>query len=254
MIVQIRTLRPEVARSDDGLWRISAQSDDGTTTTLVARFLIDASGRSATVARSARRPARDGRPPRGRSLLIVRLRSRLPEKTQGVTLVESVPEGWWYSTWLPDNILAVAFMTDADLVRPLEAQNVEGWTRLLARASHTRMRVVGGSRPTRQVTRTAASHLLRPAGGPGWLATGDALSAFDPLSSMGIGHALISGASAARAVEAIMRRRRRPTEEYSQAPPDISQSFSNCVSRYYQMEQRWPHLPFWSRRHGSPRV
>jgi flavin-dependent dehydrogenase len=249
-IVHMRTDVREVARGDDGLWRISAESADGAATTLVARFLIDASGRGATVARGL------GSQPETVDRLVgilgyIRFSSGCRED-EGVTLVESVPEGWWYSTWLPGDTLAVAFMSDADLIRPLEAQNVEGWTRLLARALHTRARVVGGRRPDKLVTRTAASHLLRPGGGPGWLAAGDALSAFDPLSSMGIGHALISGASAARAVEAVLRGDSCPAEEYIANSAQHFAKFLELRSRYYQIEQRWPSIPFWKRRHSSP--
>ena len=249
-IVHTRTYVRQVARSDDGLWRISAESADGARTTLVARFLIDASGRSATVARGL------GAEPETVDRLVGILGyidfDSGRREDDGVTLVESVPEGWWYSTWLPGDTLAVAFMSDADLIRPLDAQNVVGWTRLLARASHTRTRVVGGRRPAKLFTRPAASHLLRPVGGLGWLAAGDALSAFDPLSSMGIGHSLISGASAARAVEAMLRGDPGPTDEYIANSAQHFAKFRELRSRYYQMEQRWPSMPFWRRRHGSP--
>jgi flavin-dependent dehydrogenase len=248
-IVQTRTYVRQVARGEDGLWRISAESADGAHATLVARFLIEASGRSATLARGL------GAQPQTVDRLVgilgyVSFTSSCRED-EGVTLVESVPEGWWYSTWLPGDTLAVAFMSDADLVRALNAQNVEGWTRLLARASHTRARMVDGRRPAKLVTRSAASHRLRPAAGPGWIAAGDSLSAFDPLSSMGIGHSLISGASAARAVEAILRGDSGPTEEYLANSAQHFAKFLELRSRYYQMEQRWPSMPFWKRRNGS---
>jgi len=248
-IVHTRTDVREVARGEDGLWRIFAESADGTHASLAARYLIDASGRAAIVARAL------GARPETVDRLVgvigyVSFASGCRED-QGVTLVESVPDGWWYSTWLPGDILAVAFMSDADLIRPSDAQSVEGWTRLLARALHTRARVVGGRRPARLVTRSAASHLLRPAGGPGWLAVGDALAAFDPLSSMGIGHSLISGASAARVVEATLSGDSGPNEEYIAKTAQHFAKFLELRSRYYQMEQRWPTMPFWSRRHGS---
>jgi len=247
--VHIRTHVREIARGDDGLWRISAESADGSLTTLIARFLIEASGRGATLARGL------GAQPETVDRLVgilayIQFASGRRED-DGITLVEAVPEGWWYSTCVPGDVLAVAFMSDADLVRPLDAGNIGGWTRLLARALHTRERVVGGSRPTKLVIRNAASHLLRPVFGPGWIAAGDALAAFDPLSSMGIGHALISGASAARAAEALLCGDSGPTDEYIASSSEHFSQFLELRSRYYQMEQRWPHMPFWRRRHGS---
>jgi flavin-dependent dehydrogenase len=251
-IVHTRTCVRDVARGEDGLWRIAAESADGELLSLAARFLIDATGRGATAARKlgAQRETIDH--------LVgvvgyVSFNSGHRED-EGVTLVESAPEGWWYSTWLPGDTLVVAFMSDADLLRPLAAQNVGGWTELLARARHTRARVVGGRRPSKLVTRTAASHLLRPAGGPGWLAAGDALAAFDPLSSMGIGHSLISGASAARAVEAILRDQPGPIDEYIANSGQHFAKFLKLRARFYQMEPRWRYAPFWSRRHGDGTV
>lgn len=169
----------------------------------------------------------------------------------GSTFVESVPEGWWYSIPLPDGTLAVAFMSDADLIQPVEANGFAGWTRLLSRTTHMREKVVGGRRPLRLHTRIAASHRLRPAGGEGWLAVGDALSAFDPLSSMGIGHSLASGAHSARAAEAALRGDIGPARAYESASADIFTKYLEMRSQYYSMERRWPSMPFWRRRQGE---
>jgi flavin-dependent dehydrogenase len=248
-IVRTGTYVRDVSRGEDGLWRIAAESADGEQLSLAARFLIEATGRGATAARKL------GAQPETIDHLVgvvgyVGFDSGQHED-EGVTLVESVPEGWWYSTWLPGETLAVAFMSDADLIRPLDAQNLGGWTDLLARARHTRARVVGGRRPAKLVARNAASQLLHPAGGPGWLAAGDALAAFDPLSSMGIGHSLISGASAGRAVEAILRDDPDPIDDYIAYSGQHFAKYRELHARFYQMEPRWRDMPFWSRRHSD---
>jgi flavin-dependent dehydrogenase len=232
---------------DDRVWRIQAECAGGPPRTLTARFLIDASGRSASIARrqSARTEAID------RLVGIVgyvEFDSGV-RAGDGTTLVESVPDGWWYSAWLPDNILAVAFMSDGDLIHALEAESIGGWTKLLSGTVHTRQRVVGGRRPVRLFPRNAASHFLRPGGGDGWLAAGDALCAFDPLSSLGIGHALASGAHAARAVEGSLRGDSEPFAEYIAKSTEHFSDYLRIRSRYYAMEGRWPWRPFWQRRH-----
>ena len=48
-IVHTRTYAREAARGQDQLWRIAAESADGEQLSLAARFLIDATGRGATV-------------------------------------------------------------------------------------------------------------------------------------------------------------------------------------------------------------
>lgn len=236
----------KVATTNDGLWQLALESSDGAPATLNARFLIDASGRTAIVARGlGSEPA-----PIDRLVGVVgNVGFDSTSREDGVsTLVESVPQGWWYSTWVPGGNLAVALMSDADLLRPIEAQSISGWIRLLSEAPLTRKRVVGGRRPPRLYTRSATSHLLCPAGGEGWLSAGDALSAFDPLSSMGVGHALASGASAGRAAEASLRGDLGPTLEYTANSTKHFTEFLEIRSRYYAMEKRWPHMPFWRRR------
>lgn len=237
-----------VMELDNGRWQITAKSSAGADISVLARYLIEASGRRATFARALGAK----REPIDRLVGIygyVQFPSARTEDA-GLTLIESVPDGWWYSTWLPDDTLAVSFMSDADLARNLHAQNVANWIGLLAQAPHTRERVVGGQRPVQLFSRSAASHQLRPAGGAGWLAAGDALAAFDPLSSLGIGYALSSGASAARAAVASLGGDDCPTGEFIANSARHFGTFLEMHTQYYQMEQRWRDLPFWSRRHG----
>lgn len=251
--VHTRTGVREVAIGEDRLWRLSAAFNDGVPISLTARFLIDASGRAAIIAR------RMGIEPKPIDHLVGVVGYVIFDsghrKDDGATFVESVQDGWWYSTWLPGDVLAIAFMSDADLIRPIQEEGVRGWTELLSKTLHTRERVVGGRRPARLFTRNASSHLLLPVGGQGWLAAGDALSAFDPLSSMGIGHALASGAHAARVAEASLRGDFDPTIDYISNSAKHFADFLETRSRYYRMEQRWSSMPFWRRRivdHGVP--
>jgi len=82
-----------------------------------AKFLVDASGRSACVARAngARRIAHD------RLVGIARLHDLRSDAVaeDSFTLVEAVPGGWWYSAFLPGRQLIAVFLTDADL-RPAQ--------------------------------------------------------------------------------------------------------------------------------------
>ena len=78
-----------------------------------ARALVDATGRSALVARrlGVRRRAFD------RLIGLVGLVD-LPESAavESNLLLEAVEDGWWYSAPLPRSRMTVAFMTDADLI------------------------------------------------------------------------------------------------------------------------------------------
>ena len=122
-------------RRDDDRWRVRAVPGDGAPIEIEARFLVEAGGRSAAVARGL------GAVPQPSDQLtgvigFVDFDPPWPEAS--VVLVEAVPEGWWYSAPLPDNRLAVVFMSDADLIQGLGAQALDGWLPALAQAPRTR--------------------------------------------------------------------------------------------------------------------
>src|SRR5207249_3516673 len=103
----------ELRRTPFG-WEISLASCPLTTPALTARFLVDATGGRASIARhlgSARLSPRDDH------LLCAAMYYARPGYTTqapGPTLLEAVADGWWYSATLPRDRLVVTFMTDAD--------------------------------------------------------------------------------------------------------------------------------------------
>lgn len=168
------------------------------------------------------------------------------------TLVESRPEGWWYSSLQPDGRLVAACFTDADLARERRLKELAGWHEALRRAPHTSARLEAafdaGEAPVLHAADTA---MLDRVTGPRWLAAGDAASTFDPLSSLGILKALRQGTVAGYATldhlagdpealpkyEALLRR------EYGE--------FLAALQDHYRREPRWPEAPFWRRRQLS---
>jgi flavin-dependent dehydrogenase len=255
-LLLIETRVDEARRDSDGQWRLLLRRGFGRQpTTLAARYLIDATGKHAAIARrqAAKIEARD------RLVGISGLYSfRGPLKGGGVTLVEAVPSGWWYTAQLPDvpnggQVIAV-FMTDADIARRRGYRATARWKRLLARTEHTRQRLKGGK--LRGLLRLHAAHSgkLVPPTGPGWIAAGEAAVSFDPLASMGIGYALLSGIEAGRLAHNVLTGSGKLAAAYAN---NVSLHFARYMelrAAYYQCEQRWPMQPFWRRRHeGVPR-
>jgi flavin-dependent dehydrogenase len=168
------------ARSAEG-WRLDLHTR-GRAWSTSARVVVDASGRPATFARA--------RTPRAHHDHLVGLSLRFAADPEGlpgnVTLVESVPEGWWYSAPLPGGQAIVVFMTDADLVpRPAASRPTE-LRRLLTAAPCTDARLRGCVPDGTVRVVAAGSATLARAAGDRWLAVGDAAAAYDPLSSQGI--------------------------------------------------------------------
>ncbi len=234
------------AARDDAGWRL-ALSGDGA---LRARFLVDATGAGAML---ARRLGGAGTMAVDRLAGFVRFFRGGAGEGAPHTLVEAFADGWWYTAPLPDGGRVAACMTDTDVARGLRLDDADVWTALL-RDSAPRVRdALGGARADGGiVVRAARSRRLAPAAGDGWLAVGDAASSFDPLSSQGILKALRSGTFAAYAAgdllatgdEAGMRRYRTFVEREFDG-------YLRARARYYADERRWPHHPFWRRRHAA---
>lgn len=218
---------------------------------LRCRFLIDASGRRASLSRQLGVPAH-----RDDALVGVVLRGA-PRPADGpddhveppATLVEATPDGWWYTAPVPDGQLIAVFMTDAPLLRALRLTDPEGVRQALASAPYTRARLVGRAVPAPPQVVSACSRRLAEPAGPGWAAAGDAAASFDPLSSMGIGHALWSGTQAARLAEDVLLGPSSFAADYIRGMQQQYQQYLQLRRRYYLLEQRWSDRPFWRRRH-----
>ena len=81
------------------------------------------------------------------------------------------------------------------------------------------------------------------------MAAGDAVAAFDPISSLGIGFSLRSGMEAARVAAAAIERDEGPAAAYTASIAHIYADYRTRLRRIYQVERRWPQAPFWARRH-----
>jgi flavin-dependent dehydrogenase len=239
----------DVTDRDGALWSVRLRNRTGVTRTVRTAMLVDATGRTATLARrlGAVRIAVD-------SLMGVVQILDAPQPVPGppTTLVESTPEGWWYTAPLPDGRLVAAFMTDAPTVRRdrLKSGAIPG--RHLAAARHTSERLDGCRPAGAPLVRSAHSQYLTLVAGEAWVAVGDAAAAFDPLASMGIGYALASGAAGARALHAQFAGQPEEIEEYASSVVDHTRDFLTLRHRHYTAERRWPDQPFWAARHQLP--
>jgi flavin-dependent dehydrogenase len=130
--------------------------------TLVADFLIDATGRGAAFARSlGAKVVRD-------DTLFAHVFFIDKAIDDTYTTIEAAEDGWWYRAPVPGGKTVAMFVSDA---RKYDARVVD-----------------------------ASSFRLDRVTGDGWLAVGDAATALDPLSSHGLGNALFTGMRAAEAI------------------------------------------------------
>ncbi len=234
-----RCIRSRVIRAirSEGVWRIGLEGGGD----LVANVIVEATGRSKGLLGDQGSVMRrdDGLVAEARWFWHGR-----DEASADGALVESIPDGWWYSASLPGGHGVAMFMTDTDLRR----QN--SWDNRLAAAPATTARL-GSWQPMKQtVVRPANSQCSPVVVGEGWVAAGDTAAAFDPISALGIGFALRSGMEAARVAVSYLEDDDALSTAYAASVVRIYADYRARLRGIYELEKRWPDSPFWARRHG----
>jgi len=221
-------------------WRLTARTADDEIE-IDAALVMDASGRSSSFARllGVERLHRD------RLIGIGGILQAARDVQDTRTLVESSPDGWWYSGIAPAGDLAVVFFTDADLPAARQATSDNGWRDLLNQTVHTLQRVAAA--PTLR-TMPANSSTLAQSAGDGWLAVGDAATAYDPLSSQGILTALSGAEVAFHATMHYLRGNHTTLQQYRSAVELAFAIYLHNRSAFYRAERRWGQQEFWQRR------
>ena len=182
---------------ETGGWRIALDQERGRSS-LRAAFVVDATGRSAFVAR--RLGARHERCDRTVAVIAGILGPAAARC--GSTLVEVCPDGWWYAAALPSDDIAVNFVTDAALVPVGASARTGALFDQLCNAPLIERYLAGCGSPAWLRVVSAAPAVTSPVAGAGWLATGDASSVHDPLAFSGVTKALEQGLSSAAAIAA----------------------------------------------------
>jgi flavin-dependent dehydrogenase len=234
----LRGHRPVGAHHTRGRgWELRLQGDERTAVAS-ARLVVDATGRAAAFARrvGARRIAVD------RAVAVFGF-FRITNPLEPVALVESVPDGWWYSAPCPHGRLVAAFVTDVDLL----GSGARGWAGALQSASHTSERLSAAVPEGSMRTVSATCSKLDCGWGDHWIAVGDAAMAGDPLSGDGVHRAL---AQSARAMEAFLATGRSSSAaaDYRREVDDGFDVHCRRRAAFYARETRWPDAPFWRRR------
>jgi flavin-dependent dehydrogenase len=242
--------RLEAAEWEGDRWRAGLRYRDRTLL-LQARWIVDATGRPAAFAR------RNGATLHRLDRLIALAVRAEPAEEPGFdsySQIEASETGWWYAAQLPGGKTMVSLMTDNDLARSCGLFSAEGFA--------------AAWRATREISRLAEPVInapaVFPAGtqfidqaiAPGWLALGDALMAFDPLSASGITGAIEDAITAG---ELLVHLLDEPDERESASLRHAYAARANAgLSRFmaehraiYAAETRWPKSPFWQRRSAA---
>ncbi|OSX57524.1 hypothetical protein POSPLADRAFT_1036953 [Postia placenta MAD-698-R-SB12] len=212
----------------------------GETDTYRAKWLVDASGRKASVARKL-----GAKTIKTDALLAFHMLFSATASTQhdhdGRTVIEAATAGWWYTAQLPRGRRVVVYHTNDDDASAKLARKQAGFLALLDETKYI-SRVIAehgyeavaeghGKEPRPGCTAAGSSHLVPPMEDRlthGWLAVGDAAMAFDPLSSQGMITAMKMGCVVG---DALARRLR--------GEPDVEDLVSQLLRTYIRVRSRY---------------
>ncbi len=216
--------------------------------TLTAAFVVDATGRASAFAR------RQG-VARLRLDRMVALVAFVEGRSQAVAdlVIESGPGGWWYTAPLPSDRTVVAFLSDADLIPSGQDAQRTFWMHELRGTAHVAPRLRLDASVTVSTT-LACTERLATVSGEGWVAVGDSAASFDPLSSLGLAHAIETGRLASLAVDAALAGESRLLAAYVRLVQRRADDYDVLRRGFYTMERRWAAEPFWARRIGYPSI
>ncbi|MEX2498514.1 MAG: FAD-dependent monooxygenase [Wenzhouxiangellaceae bacterium] len=245
----------DARRESSGRFCLTLHAAGGKVVTLQADQVVDAGGVQALLAsRLGARKRLDDR-------LVVLSALLAPDNDEHAprqTLLEACEYGWWYAARVPDGRWMVALATDADAMRARGLAQPASWYRHLRSTRHLGPGLLPRTQAPAGIDRwLAASSLLQPCAGPGWLAVGDAASCYDPISAHGLYKALETGLAAAQAIVGTIV---GTTVETIAAPPSsctaaigdyvrsVERGYDDYLAgrrHFYALERRWPDAPFW---------
>ncbi|AWJ86496.1 hypothetical protein TSH58p_23725 (plasmid) [Azospirillum sp. TSH58] len=244
-----------VERRPEGGWTVGLRDADGRRS-VTARVVVDAGGRRAPLATAL--GARRRRLDRLIALAIEAAPAAGPAGGgfHGRSFVEAAEIGWWYAAVLPGGRAIVTLMTDDDIARAGGLAGADAFRSAWAATARLRDLVPppedGPGAGTAPAVFSAASQHVDRAVGAGWIAVGDALIGFDPLTSSGIAGALDDALAAA---DTILRwfsgdgtAARDAAIGYARRAEDTLRRYLAERTRHYTAGGRWPDAPFWSRR------
>jgi flavin-dependent dehydrogenase len=226
-------------------WRLLVTRRNEQPSELKAKYVIDATGCAARVGRWCGAQSRvDDR------LLALTLPYVADEiqAREHYTFIESSSNGWWYNAVLPNKSSVLVLITDAATVRDLQLNQRSAFLKQVEMTTLMKRRLAGDISLDKPRIAPIISRLLEPVGGYGWVAAGDAAASYDPLSSMGIGHALYTGIQAARVAWDEIAGGGGLLKQYAEGVGRSYVQYLRMRKRFYLLEQRWQQHPFWSRR------
>lgn len=223
---------------DGTLWHVMCRHA-GRMHAFTSRVLVDASGRSAVLARAL------GIVPKRYDRLIG-ISAVVPLSSPSILQVIAAPEGWWYAIPSSADETLACLITDADIARDLHAVRIAEWVRLARHALPEHPRAWPAALRVRDCHTAMLPHM-----GEDWVAVGDAAASYDPLSGIGVLHALRSARYAAKAITQLLSGDSRALRLYARQERQAFATYVYHRRNQYGIARRFSSHLFWQRREMS---
>ncbi len=208
---------------------------------ITADFIIDASGRKASVFRHFKSSVK-----KTDDLFCLSFHIKKDYPVPKQIFVEAVENGWWYLAPLGADQLTLMFFTKKGLL-PGKSNTAAFLEDAFKKTLHLSKLIKSFSIDLKNLRSfPAGTSALEIPYGKNRLAVGDAAYAFDPISSYGITSALSSGYYGAHAVADFLSGKKEALEVYRYIMEDTFSRYLRELKLQYAAEQRWQQAEFWN--------
>lgn len=183
--------------------RLDVRTDDGRSYRILARYVVDASGRDAFLSGKKRLRRKNDRHQSAAIFGHYRDAERRPGEDEGNISIYSFAHGWMWMIPLPGGVMSVGAVCRPDYLKQRKGRTVEFLVETLKLSAALWRRIERAELIGNEVRVTGNySYDSKHMGGPGWVLVGDAFAFLDPVFSSGV-YLAMSGAE--QAVEVVDR-------------------------------------------------
>lgn len=210
---------------------------------ITSRFVVDATGRKASVCRKLgiEKQVYDDQ-------FALSLRLKLNSSITKQIYIEAIDDGWWYAAPFGDDQMTLMFFTSKDHL-PEKGNTIQYLQDAYQKAQHLPKSLdLSKVEPAAVKVMPAGTSSLKVPYGKNWLAVGDAAYAYDPISSYGITSAIASGYYAGNALADHITGKEGALNTYRYIMEKAFQGYLEKLFHQYDSEKRWSDHSYWKNR------
>jgi flavin-dependent dehydrogenase len=176
----------DVTTADNERLRVTASAADGTVRVLLARFVLDASGRDTFMA--SRLGTRQNNKRTNTAAVFAQFRNvaARTDEMRGAISIHLVRDGWFWMIPLPGDVMSVGFVGNPSAFRQRRDSLPEFFAQRLRESPSVRARMAQAERVSEVMGAGNYAYRACRSWGDRWLMIGDAFGFIDPVFSSGV--------------------------------------------------------------------